>query len=466
MKARTVLKNVFYSFGANVISLCISVLMILFVPKFMPIEEYGMWQLFLFYFSYLGFLHFGWEDGIYLRYAGKNYNELDSKLLSGQFYGIIFLQIVEMLIVIMLATFFVGDFIKRNVLICAVGLLVFVNFNNCCNFIMQITNRIKDYAKLLLTERIIFVSLVFLFIFSGANHFLDLYIAKFASLSCLSLVSFYMCQRLLHLDFYPIASVVDEAIRNIEVGSKLMFANIANMLIVGIIRYGISIGWDITTFGKISLMLSISNFLMLFISSVSIVLFPILKHMDIKRLPQIYMKIRNVLTLMLLFMLNIYYPLKVILIWWLPKYADSLIYMSVLFPVCLFQSKISLLINTYLKSMRKEKIMLQINLASVTLAAIVTVITVGAFHSLNATVFSIVFLYAFQCILAESCMERFLHLNFNKEMLVELLMIGIFIVSGIVFDSWVCTLIYGFAYLVYLIVNQGKVRKLLQIVIH
>lgn len=444
------------------ISLGISVLMTVFVPKFMPVEEYGMWQLFLFYFSYLGFLHFGWEDGIYLRYAGQSYNELDPKLFSGQFCGIILLQCLEMVIVILLALVFVDDPIKRDVLICAIGLLIFVNFNNCCNFIMQITNRIKDYAKLLLTERIIFSGLVFLSIFLGFNHFWNLYVAKVLSLFCLSVVSFYICQRLLHFNFYSVDSIIDEAISNIEVGIKLMFANIANMLIVGIIRYGISLGWDVATFGKVSLTLGISNFLMIFITSVSIVFFPILKHMNVKKMPVIYIKIRNVLTLLLFMMLIAYYPLKIFLTWWLPQYADSLIYMSVLFPICLFQSKISLLINTYLKSMRKEAVMLRINLISVALAVIVTVVTVGIFHSLNATIFSIVVLYAFQCVLAEGYMERFLHLHLDKEMFVELFMVGIFIVSGVVLDNWWCTVIYGGAYFIYLVMNRDKVKELWQ----
>lgn len=47
-------------------------------------EEYGYCQLHLFYSSYVGFLHFGWNDGIYLRYGGKNYIELDKKLFFFQ----------------------------------------------------------------------------------------------------------------------------------------------------------------------------------------------------------------------------------------------------------------------------------------------------------------------------------------------------------------------------------------------
>lgn len=163
MSLHQVIKNVSYSFGANIVSLGVSVLMVMFVPKLLPVEDYGKWQLFLFYFSYLGFLHFGWEDGIYLRYAGKSFGELSPRVFSGQFLGIVILQLVLSGLAFLLSQFFIADPIKQTVFVCAVSLAVFVNFNTGCNFIMQITNRIKDYARIVLSEQIILLLLVFSF---------------------------------------------------------------------------------------------------------------------------------------------------------------------------------------------------------------------------------------------------------------------------------------------------------------
>lgn len=454
------LKNISYSFFANVVSLGVSILMVMFVPKFLSLQDYGMWQLFLFYYSYLGFLHFGWEDGIYLRYAGKSFEELDAKIFSGQFYGLIFLQIILMCVVSCFAANFIEDEIKKITLICAVGLAVFVNFNNCCNFIMQITNRIKDYAKLMLTERLMLMFLVFSSLFMGLNHFWNMYLSQIGSMVSVSVISFILCRSLLRPKFYPLKDILCEAACNIEVGMKLMFANIASMLILGIVRYGISVGWDVTTFGRVSLTLNISNFFMVFITSVSVVFFPILKTMDTTQLPELYKKIRNMLAILLFGMLIFYYPLKEVLSWWLPKYSDSLIYMSVLFPVCLFESKVSLLINTYFKSMRQEALMLKINLYSVAFAIIMTFLTVGFFHNLNSAVFSIIFLYAFRCELAEYYMERLLNIKLHKDIFVEILMVTIFMISGIIFDSWWCTMIYSTTYVGYLVLNKEKVKEL------
>lgn len=458
------LKNIAYSFGANFVSLMISIFMVMVVPKYLSVNDYGLWQLFLFYFSYLGFLHFGWEDGIYLRYAGKNYDELDKKTFAGQFYGIVILQVILAILISGVGRVLVTDSVKRTALICSVWLAPLVNFNNLCNFIMQITNRIKDYAKLLMAERVVlFFGVVLFLLILNHNEFRYMYFAKLFSVTTITLVGGYLCHDLLKPHFCPLKQILVETRENLLVGSQLMLANIAGMLIIGIVRYGISLGWDVATFGRVSLTLGISNFLMVFINSISVVFFPIIKRMDQARRANTYIVIRNMLDVILFAALIGYYPLKCILAWWLPKYADSLIYMSVLFPVCVFESKVSLLINTYLKSMRKEFLMLKINAGSVVFSLIVTTFTVGIWHNLNAAIFSIVMVYAFRCILAEYHVTKLLKLNLFKDIWEDLLMCGMFIGSGLIFDSYLCMLIYGFSYLAFIWVHRRSLIHIINI---
>jgi hypothetical protein len=65
--------------------------------------------------------------------------------------------------------------------------------------------------------------------------------------------------------------------------------------------------------------------------------------------------------------------------------------------------------------------MLEINAASVVFSLVVTVITVGIWHNLNAAFFSIVLSYAFQCVLAEyqvmSITRHESHLSFFRKCL-------------------------------------------------
>ncbi len=461
MNLIAILRNIAYSFGANLFSFCVSIFMVLFVPKFLSVDDYGLWQLFLFYFSYLGFLHFGWEDGIYLRYAGKNFEELDPKTFSGQFYGIVLLQIVLAGIVTGFCWIFMTDTVKQTALLCAVWLAPMVNFNTLCNFIMQITNQIKDYARFMLTERVaFFLGVVILLLVFNLDEFRYMYYAKIFSMLATTCIGIYLCRRLIRPKFYPIKDILKETKQNLDVGSKLLVANIASLLIIGVIRYGISIGWDVATFGRVSLTFGISNFLIVFITSVSVVFFPIIKKMDETKRTSVYIKIRGLLSIILFAVLIGYYPLKCLLEWWLPKYADSLIYMSILFPVCVFAGKISILINTYLKSMRHELLMLKINCVSVIVSVITTFFVVEVLHDLDLTVFSIVAIYAFQCCLAEVVIGHLLELNLRRDILEDLVMCGIFIASGWIFHNILCMVIYVVAYAMFILMHREQVRNL------
>lgn len=107
---------------------------------------------------------------------------------------------------------------------------------------MQITNRIKDYARLILADRVLLLILVFSFLLIGFEPFKYMYIAKLVSMMAVSVLCFYECRRLWTTRISRIHDICHEAGLNLEVGIKLMFANIASMLIIGIVRYGISIG--------------------------------------------------------------------------------------------------------------------------------------------------------------------------------------------------------------------------------
>ena len=66
-KRNSVILNIIYAIGAQALSMLLSILMALFLPKVLGIREYSYWQLFIFYISYAGFFHLGLNDGVYLK---------------------------------------------------------------------------------------------------------------------------------------------------------------------------------------------------------------------------------------------------------------------------------------------------------------------------------------------------------------------------------------------------------------
>lgn len=454
-----ILKKISFSFCANIFSVFVSMLMILVLPKIMTMEDYGIWQLFMFYFSYVGFFHFGWIDGIYLRYGGQNFSALSRKTFGGQFWLLLILLLVEFAIVNILL---VSGIIKNSILIFVLRVSsiagVFYIIFAYVNFILQLSDKIKEYARNIILERFLILLLTLICItLIETKYDKVIYVTIMSEFLAMSF-GLYTIRDLIFVERDTLYNAMNEAYVNISAGSKLMLANIAGMLILGIIRFGISQEWDIVTFGKVSLTLNISNFLMVFISAVSIVLFPILKRINQDRLAEIYVLLRNILSYSLLAMLITYYPLKILLLYWLPKYSDSLVYMGLLLPICVFESKLQMLVNTYLKSLRQEALMLKINFISVIFALFMTYVTVVLLHNLKLAILSIVINFAFRLLLAEYFIEKLLSLKLRKDSIEELIVVSSFIFIN-VHESTYGILIYLAVYLIYALINKKQIKE-------
>lgn len=452
-------KNISYSFTANITSMLISVLMIIFMPKFLEVQDYSIWQLYIFYSSYLGFFHFGWLDGIYLRYGGYEFEQLDKLKFSNQLYSLFLFEVIITVILLSYIYFELADLLQKEILIFVSLLLLPVILYTFSSFILQITNRIKEYAKLILFERLTFVFFVALYLVCGFRSYIGLlYIDLFGKILAM-LFGIYLIKGILVFNFTKFTVIIAEICENVNVGSKLLFANIASMLILGIIRFGISQYWNVVTFGKISLALSIANFLMVFINAVSVVLFPALKRINDDELRIVYQKIDIVLTIILLCTLTLYYPLKYILNWWLPQYVDSLMYVSILFPICFFESKVVLLINTYLKALRQEALLLKVNFVTVALSALLTYFCVVYLHNLQFTVFSILVLFLFKYSISKYFLMKKLQISDSFS---ELVLIFAFVaINSLQFNILYSFGIYLFFFTMYLLLNKAKIKNLL-----
>ena len=62
-----------------------------------------------------------------------------------------------------------------------------------------------------------------------------------------------LCSNIVFIRLCNIWQGIREAIANIDVGIKLLFSNIASMLITGIVRYAVENSWSVETFGRVSL---------------------------------------------------------------------------------------------------------------------------------------------------------------------------------------------------------------------
>lgn len=457
-QGRSTFQNLSYTVVANGLNMAVSIVTALILPKILGVEEYSYWQLYSFYISYVGFFHLGWVDGIYLKYGGKKYADLDKEYFNTQFWLLTIYEIATAVIIAVLAILLINN-TDRKMVVVFTGICCVLQIPRLLlQILLQITDRISDYAKNYVLERSMYAVLIIVVLLCGIRRYEILLFADlFAKLFTLLLLC-WTCKDIVVGRFVKVGEGIAEAVKNIRVGIKLMFANIAGLLITGVVRFAIENKWDIETFGRISLTMTASNILMIFINAVSVVMYPMLRTTSDKNLSKIYGTLRGMLMVPLFALLIAYYPAKVLLSMWLPQYAESLRYMALLFPMCIYESKMSMLINTYLKALRKEKQIMIINWISVVITVVFTGVIVYWLANLTLAVASLVIVLGLRCILAELYLGRILQIHVKRDIVVEMVMAVGFILISWNIQSWLCTLLYGSIYIMYLAFNRHMVK--------
>lgn len=457
------IKNLSYTFVSNILSLIISAVLVLVIPKLVGVETYGYYQLYIFYTSYVGVLYFGWCDGIYLRLGGKYYKDLDKPLYSTQFRLLGLMEIIIYLCIFLGSLIFVKDINKHFVIgavcVAAVGMCLrwFITF------ILQPTARIKEYAIVTISERILFVILTMSLMAAGYRDYKFILVSdvfsKYVSLG----IGIWFCRDIVFSKAAPIKSTIPEIKENISSGIKLMLALLSSMLIIGIVRFGVENHWDIGTFGKVSLTLSLSNMVMTAINAIAVVMYPMLRRTDEGSLPKIYGIMRVMLMGIIFGGIIFYYPAYKILSLWLPQYAESLRYAAILLPMCAYESKMSMLVNTYYKTLRLENLMMKCNMAALALSVVLTLVSTLVLNSVTAAIISILIVLIFRCILSEIILSTKLPIKVTKDIIIELVMTLAFIICYWYFGL-VGMFMYAGCYVMYLIIKRKDILESLSFI--
>jgi len=276
-KIQMFMKNLGHLLTSNLVTLSISILVTLGVPKIVGVEQYGYFQLYLFYASYLGFLQFGWNDGLYLKIGGSDYSQLNKISVFSQFWTLVLSQVIIGLFLISFSK--VSDMgVNKSFIFLILGLTVIaIGTRAMLLFVFQATNRFVEFSRAMIIDRVIYLFLIILFLSVGIDNFQYIIIADLVGKGLTLGYVMYLAKDIVFMSPLHYRFEGQEIYDNVRIGSSLMFANIAGMLILGIVRFGIEQVWDVKTFGKVSLILSISMMVMVFINAISNALFPVLR---------------------------------------------------------------------------------------------------------------------------------------------------------------------------------------------
>lgn len=451
-----------YAFSANIVVFIASMLATLLIPKLLGgnIEQYGFYQLYIFYAGFIGFFHLGLCDGIYLREGGKQYANLDKKVQSSQFWLLSVFETLVSCSILIIALQRSGN-VDNKIVFAVIALSMFIYLpRTFLVYILQATNRIKEYSFIVILGRSAFLLLLLIAFFIKDLSFKYFVYGELLCQSIELCVSVVICNDIVFTKPVPIKEGLYEAFENIKVGINLLAANIAGLLITGIVRFGIQQKWDIATFGIVSFSLSVSNLILVLINAVALVLYPSLRTLGPDRLKGLYPKIRSYLMIPMMGFLLFYYPLVLILQAWLPQYSESFQYLSILFPLCIFSSKMNLLVLTYLKVYRKERTILKANILGIAVSIVSTTLSVVVFGNIRMAIISILVNQIVCCVYAENVLAKQIKINVRKDIILEVCATCCFILCHWFFYGVVATVLYMCVYLMYLFFKRKDLSEI------
>lgn len=461
MERNKIMSNALVAFSAQGVSMCVSVVTTLLVPKILGVSEFGYWQLFIFYSTYVGFFHLGLNDGVYLQNGGMSIETIEAGKIKSQFLFGLFIEAMFGSLLI-LAAFATPLFNERSYILASLAPYMILK---CCAFylgyVFQAINETTKYSVSCIIERVLFFCILIALLFLNVSDF------RYYVLACCLSMFFQLAYCIYEAGFIFRSHVVDfsttlhESVKSIRIGSKLMFANIAGSMVLGITRMVIDWRWGIEAFGQLSLSLSMVNFFLAFVTQAAMVMFPALRQGDLSDLKRYFCFSRRSVSLLLSIIYLLYFPLRVCVEFWLPHYSESLIYLIYVMPICAFEGMMSIVSTTIFTVRRQESLLLAINFTTAVLSAFVSLASAQLFHSLYPTVLSASLCIVLRSVFSEALIaSSFSDDLISKEMFSGILLSLLFVLINAAFDFVAAFISFLICYFVYVVFNKSSISLL------
>ena len=341
--ATSLKKGMLYVMIANLINLGFNLITNFVLPKELSVENYAMIKTFQLYISYAGLFHFGFVDGMYLKYGGKSVNNIKKDDLNTNLSTLRIFQILVTFICTI-----VSICLKNPLFICFSLAVMPINLGNYFKQLYQATGEFGLYGKIMNANTIlIFIAnMMWIFIFrvdSGIYFLVSNVVVYFLIWIVLEI----NCRRMFKDTRYKIFTFsVKEFINNIRDGILLTVGNLSSVLLTSMDRWFVKALLDTMAFAQYSFAVSMENFMNVAVTPVTITLYNFFcREKNVDRIK----KIRNQVMIFAAVIVSSAFPARFILETYLRKYLNSSRVMFLLFASQLFYIIIkSIYVNLYL----------------------------------------------------------------------------------------------------------------------
>lgn len=364
-------KNLLRVFSVNVLTLLTGVIIGFLVPSILSIDSYANVKTYTFYISYIGVLHLGFIDGMFLKYGGKDINNINKEELKSEHNFFIILQLIMALLFLGLAM------IKKDFIIFLMSMSIIpINTFTFHKFLYQATGEFKKYAKISYLYTIIeLVLTLILVIFIKSDDYIFYCLTSLIA----NIIVFLTLEYNFYKNYKDISGKYDRMFwKNIKVGIFILLGNLAAILFYAIDRWFVKIFFTSFDFAYYSFAVSMLNIISTLVSAVAVTFYNYLSKGEDKDKIK---KLKNYFLIIGVFSSGTYFLLSGIVNLFLKKYIPSLDIIGISFLAYPYMIVInSLYVNLY-KVRKEEKKYLKVVILMLSMAILLNTVAVLVFKN-------------------------------------------------------------------------------------
>lgn len=439
-------KNTIFVLVSQTTTFVLGVAKNLILPIALGITNFGYWQVYLLYSSYVMILDLGFSDGINLRYGKYNYDDLPRQTFKSSIRLYIIIQFIFVLVTALII-FFEPDINKRIAMLWVSINIPIFGLTTVLISILHTTNRMKKYSFYIMVDKVIMIiAIIAILLFSIKNFYLVIIADTFSRLIALGLL-IYTCRDFVigKCDIKGLGFA--ETKQNIKVGVVLLIAYFLNFFVLGFGRLIVERFEPVDVYSVYSFSMSTMYLVLVFVTAIGIVIYPTLNRLNTERFSLYFIELNKLLGIVVYILLISYYPLKLFVINYMSDFIGIFEYLPFIYAAIFVQSKMLILINPYYKLLREEKAMLKANILGLVTAIIFIAISYVIWQSVLLIAVSTLIAILIRLYMSELYIKSKLKIEGNLNILVELAGLILFI-----FFSYFNNLYIGiFGYFVFVV---------------
>lgn len=437
----------------NGVSLLSSVFIILIIPKFMKVSEFGYFKIFTLYASYAGLLHFGFVDGILLKYSGYSYDDLDkTKFRLDSKFFVIF-QLLISIIIIILSMILLSPKYKILSLLISID-SVLVNITTYLQFISQATMMFKQLTIRNIIQSILrilaILFLVWIYIAKIINQIFASYLIFLWVLIDFLLMSWYILsyKDIFVGDTLSIKGNWQGLMNIFKIGLPLTTSYQISTLTYNLDNQFVSTLYSTKIYGTYAFAYSLMALVNVVINAISIVLLPNLKKMSRNEMIVHFNTYVLLISILVFGGIISYYPLCFIVKFFLPEYIHSLIYLKIIFPGLGLSSCINAVFFTYYQVLNKTTLYFKIGMLILVISFATNFMVSRMFNTAQSISIASIGILVIWYILSEWYFIKKYHVHCFKNLVYALVLMTFFYISASFNNYLLGILIYGNAFII------------------